>query len=405
MSPESNSQTATLIDGLAALRDRYISMLSDAEHQAEHAKVQLVHLNALLVDQMFSPGLAPANLGTAEFQPASSSAALPPAVADIPVFIAPAPAVSSVPVAPRGKRAAAPKAPVTKGRKAPGQMSKSSTRETVLPLLPPYGGLTKIQAVQRVMEENSGKEIHLDEVIRILHGELDKITLRQERGRMRNLMWRGADRKLWDKIRGKDSYYTLKMSLLTSSPAAKTTTGRGRGKAKAAAEPVAAATAAPTAATAAKTTTRATKAPKATKVAKPVKAAKPTRITKAAAAKAAKAEAEAAALASAKKETPIRIIKAKDTKPARGAAKTAAKATAAPNIDPGSSLMGSVEQVLRANKGKSMTAEEIATAIFGNLDRNMLTQVKKQISDRLAKGVKYKRWQRVPNKIGSYIYA
>jgi hypothetical protein len=404
MSPESNSQTATLIDGLAALRDRYISMLSDAEHQAEHAKVQLVHLNALLVDQMFSPGLAPANLGTAEFQPASSSAALPPAVADIPVFIAPAPAVSSVPVAPRGKRAAAPKAPVTKGRKAPGQMSKSSTRETVLPLLPPYGGLTKIQAVQRVMEENSGKEIHLDEVIRILHGELDKITLRQERGRMRNLMWRGADRKLWDKIRGKDSYYTLKMSLLTSSPAAKTTTGRGRGKAKAAAEPVAAATAAPTA-TAAKTTTRATKAPKATKVAKPVKAAKPTRITKAAAAKAAKAEAEAAALASAKKETPIRIIKAKDTKPARGATKAAAKATAAPNIDPGSSLMGSVEQVLRANKGKSMTAEEIATAIFGNLDRNMLTQVKKQISDRLAKGVKYKRWQRVPNKIGSYIYA
>jgi hypothetical protein len=400
MSPESNSQTATLIDGLAALRARYISMLSDAEHQAEHAKVQLVHLNALLVDQMFAPELAPANLGTAEFQSASSSAALPPAVADIPVFIAPAPAVSA-PVASRGKKAAAPKAPVTKGRKAPGQMSKSSTRETVLPLLPPYGGLTKIQAVQRVMEEHSGKEIHLDEVIRILHGDLDKITLRQERGRMRNLMWRGADRKLWDKIRGKDSYYTLKMSLLSSSSAAKTTTGRGRGKGKAAAEPVAAATAAPKAAKAAKTTTRAPKAPKATKAAKPVKAAKPTRITKAAAAKAAKAE--AAAKATAKKETPIRIIKAKDTKPARGATKAAAKA--APSIDAGSSLMGSVEQVLRANKGKSMTAEEIATAIFGNLDRNMLTQVKKQISDRLAKGVKYKRWQRVPNKIGSYIYA
>lgn len=402
MSPESNSQTATLIDGLAALRDRYISMLSDAEHQAEHAKVQLVHLNALLVDQMFSPGLAPANLGTAEFQSAPSSAALPPAVvADIPVFIAPAPAVSA-PASPRGKKAAAPKAPVTKGRKAPGQMSKSSTRDTVLPLLPPYGGLTKIQAVQRVMEEHSGQEIHLDEVIRILHGELDKITLRQERGRMRNLMWRGADRKLWDKIRGKDSYYTLKISLLPSSPATKATTGRGRGKAKAAAEPVAAVTVAPKAEKATKTTTR---VPKATKAVKPVKAAKSTRVTKAAAAKAAKAEAEAAALASAKKETPIRIIKAKDTKPTRGATKSTAKTTTAPSIDAGSSLMGSVEQVLRANKGKSMTAEEIATAIFGNLDRNMLTQVKKQISDRLAKGVKYKRWQRVPNKIGSYIYA
>jgi hypothetical protein len=382
MSPKSNSASASLLDGLLALRDRYIAILNDSENQSNHAKEQLSHLNALLVDQLVVSG-APTDLGVAKLQPAAP-AQLPPAPASIPTFIAP----------PAPKSAAKAAAPVIaappKGRKAPGQMSKSSTRETVLPLLPPYGGLTKIQAVQRVMEEHAGKEVHLDDVIHILHGELDKITLRQERGRMRNLMWRGADRKLWDKIRGKDSYYTLKMTLLPGGVASKGT-GSGRGR-----KPASAVAAAPA------------KVAKAAKVTAPAKAAKaPKAATKVAAPKATKgvrgkAAAKPAPAAKApRKETPIRLIKAKDKKVVNRASSKAAAASS----DLGASLMGSVEQVLRANKGKSMTAEEIATAIFGNLDRNMLTQVKKQISDRLAKGVKYKRWQRVPNKIGSYIYA
>jgi hypothetical protein len=383
MSPKSNSVSATFLDDLAFLRNRYVAMLEGAENQANHAKEQLVHLNALLIDQMLTPGLALADLGTAEF----SSPSLPPAAAEIPAFT-PAPLdLSSISRAPKATAKTKVKVPVTKGRKAPGQMSKSSTRDTVLPLLPPYGGLTKIQAVTKVMEERVGKEVHLDDVILVLHGQLDKITLRQERGRMRNLMWRGADRKLWDKIKGKDSYYTLKTSLLSaaSKSAAKATSVRGRAKAApvAAAKAVKSAKVTKTTAKAAKATTTKTKV--ATKPAK----AKTTR---------ASAKAAAAPARAAKKETPVRGVIKK-------AGKGSSKAIDVPSIDTGSSLMGSVEQVLRKNKGKSMTAEEIATAIFGNLDRTMLTQVKKQISDRLAKGVKYKRWQRVPNKIGSYIYS
>jgi hypothetical protein len=387
MSPKSNSVSATFLDDLAFLRNRYVAMLEGAENQANHAKEQLVHLNALLIDQMLTPGLALADLGTAEL----SSPSLPPAAAVIPAF-APSPLdLSSLTRAPKATAKTKVKAPVTKGRKAPGQMSKSSTRDTVLPLLPPYGGLTKIQAVTKVMEERVGKEVHLDDVILVLHGQLDKITLRQERGRMRNLMWRGADRKLWDKIKGKDSYYTLKTSLLSaaSKSAAKATPTRGKAKAAPAAAAKAVKTT-KTTAKAAKATTTKTTTTKAKVAAKPAKA----KATKAST-KAASAPARAA-----KKETPVRGVIKKGR-----AAKGGSKSIVAPSIDAGSSLMGSVEQVLRKNKGKSMTAEEIATAIFGNLDRTMLTQVKKQISDRLAKGVKYKRWQRVPNKIGSYIYS
>jgi hypothetical protein len=384
MSPKSNSVSATFLDDLAFLRNRYVAMLEGAENQANHAKEQLVHLNALLIDQMLTPGLALADLGTAEF----SSPSLPPAAVEIPAFTPTPLDLSSISRAPKATAKTKVKAPVvTKGRKAPGQMSKSSTRDTVLPLLPPYGGLTKIQAVTKVMEERVGQEVHLDDVILVLHGQLDKITLRQERGRMRNLMWRGADRKLWDKIRGKDSYYTLKTSLLSaaSKSAAKATPARGKAKAApvAAAKAVKSAKVTKTTAKAAKATTTKTKV-----AAKPAKAKTTRASTKAAAAPA----------RAAKKETPVRGVIKK-------AGKGGSKSIVAPSIDTGSSLMGSVEQVLRKNKGKSMTAEEIATAIFGNLDRTMLTQVKKQISDRLAKGVKYKRWQRVPNKIGSYIYS
>jgi hypothetical protein len=385
MSPKSNSVSATFLDDLAFLRNRYVAMLEGAENQANHAKEQLVHLNALLIDQMLTPGLALADLGTAEF----SSPSLPPAAAEIPAFTPTPLDLSSISRAPKATAKTKVKAPVvTKGRKAPGQMSKSSTRDTVLPLLAPYGGLTKIQAVTKVMEERVGQEVHLDDVILVLHGQLDKITLRQERGRMRNLMWRGADRKLWDKIKGKDSYYTLKTSLLSaaSKSAAKATSTRGKAKAA----PAAAAKAVK----ATKTTAKAAKATTTKTITKTKVAAKPAK------AKATKASAKAAAAPAraAKKETPVRGVIKK-------AGKGSSKSIDVPSIDTGSSLMGSVEQVLRKNKGKSMTAEEIATAIFGNLDRTMLTQVKKQISDRLAKGVKYKRWQRVPNKIGSYIYS
>ncbi|MBW4553997.1 MAG: hypothetical protein KME35_23265 [Aphanocapsa sp. GSE-SYN-MK-11-07L] len=81
--------------------------------------------------------------------------------------------------------------------------------------------------------------------------------------------------------------------------------------------------------------------------------------------------------------------------------KTRKAATAKPAI--AGSLMGSVEQVLRDNQGTPMRAEAIATAIYGNLAPANLAEVKKDVADRLAKGAKAKRWQRVPQQLGVYV--
>ncbi len=49
--------------------------------------------------------------------------------------------------------------------------------------------------------------------------------------------------------------------------------------------------------------------------------------------------------------------------------------------------------------------EAIATAIYGNLSPARLTEVKKDIADRLAKGAKVGRWRRVPERLGVYVYS
>jgi hypothetical protein len=67
------------------------------------------------------------------------------------------------------------------------------------------------------------------------------------------------------------------------------------------------------------------------------------------------------------------------------------------------SLMGAVEQVLAENRGTPMRAEAIADALYGNLSPARFLEERKQISDRLAKGVKTQRWQHVPKQVGVYV--
>jgi hypothetical protein len=67
------------------------------------------------------------------------------------------------------------------------------------------------------------------------------------------------------------------------------------------------------------------------------------------------------------------------------------------------SLMGAVEQVLANNRSTPMQAKAIAEVLYGKLSPARFLEVKKQISDRLAKGVKTQRWQRVPKQVGIYV--
>jgi DNA-binding transcriptional regulator YdaS (Cro superfamily) len=342
--------------------NRFVSTINRLKSQYEHAltqpysntsylREQLAHVDALLLDQLTAPKVQ-THLSETGFSTLSQGdrPTLVPSELKLSTAVgktskakasesAPHPtSASSANLRTQNKRLqnktrtsttqvteVAPIAPVTSPTLPSNQRTR--LRQTTLPLLPSYTGMTKAQAVTQVMEDHAGQAVSLDQIIELLHGELDINALKQERKRMRTIMWRGVDGKKWQRVKGKDSHYILPSKLLAAS------NGNSPSQTQATAKP-------------ARRNSQSAAAPK-----------------------------------------PARSSRA-------GKAKGVASST---------SLMGSVEQVLRDNQGTPMRAEAIATALYGELTPARLKEVKTQIADRLAKGAKANRWQRIPKQLGVYV--
>jgi hypothetical protein len=78
----------------------------------------------------------------------------------------------------------------------------SRGRTQVLSLPAQYAGLSKIETVAKVLEENKGKTMHMDEIIEHLYGKLSGEDLKAEKVRMKDVMTRGVQRQLWNKAQG-----------------------------------------------------------------------------------------------------------------------------------------------------------------------------------------------------------
>lgn len=86
-------------------------------------------------------------------------------------------------------------------KKTPAKAA-SRGRAQVLSLPPQYEGLSKIEAVAKVLEENSGQVMHMETIIEKLYGTLPEAALAAEKVRMKDVMKRGIERKLWQKALG-----------------------------------------------------------------------------------------------------------------------------------------------------------------------------------------------------------
>jgi hypothetical protein len=78
----------------------------------------------------------------------------------------------------------------------------SRGRTQVLSLPARYAGLSKIETVAKVLQENNGTTMHMDEIIEQLYGKLSGDDLKAEKVRMKDVMTRGVQRKLWNKAQG-----------------------------------------------------------------------------------------------------------------------------------------------------------------------------------------------------------
>jgi hypothetical protein len=302
------SDTTPFVETLIALRDRYLSTLLSTPQQANYAREQLNHINALLIDQgVFPEALSPRQDSLALADPIDEK----PILSTQTLRTNPRKAVDKTPAISSSAKSATPTQ----------DQPERSSRETILALLPEFTGMSKTAAVTQVITDHSGQILHLDDIIRLLHGDLDESALREERKRMRTILWQGVERQRWERVKGKDAHYTLSNKLLSAATPSKR---KFPGK-----------------------------------------------------------PAPAQSLPAQRKQT--------------GKAKSEQIAVIS------GSLMGAVEQVLADNRGIPMRAEAIAEVLYGQLSPARFLEVKKQISDRLAKGVKTQRWQRVPKQVGVYV--
>ena len=90
----------------------------------------------------------------------------------------------------------------------PKQASRG--REQVLSLLAEFDGLSKIEAVSKVLTEQSGTVMHIEDIIERVYGELPKAELKAEKDRMKDVMTRGVKRGLWSRASGIPSSFVVK---------------------------------------------------------------------------------------------------------------------------------------------------------------------------------------------------
>jgi hypothetical protein len=196
------------IEQLIAQRDRYQTYIDQCNQQATHARQQLAHINALLLDQLL-PAVDSSQIPsqtaqpiafTATHQESSYPSALPSSTPapEVDPLSKPATKVKSKP----SKPAIAAKAKSPADQKRPGSPLQ-------LPLLAPYASMSKIAAVGQVLQEHRGSSVNPETIIQKLYGDLNIADQKAEHGRMRATLNQGVRNGLWKKVKGRGGDYTL----------------------------------------------------------------------------------------------------------------------------------------------------------------------------------------------------
>jgi hypothetical protein len=212
--------TSSLTDSLIALKTQYERSLTQANTNASHLREQLLHVNALLLNQLLQGnGVVPE---------------LAQGAAEVPVVeaIAPAPA-QSLAASPAAEASASdrpkPKASPRKA-KATAEPALASGKRSTRPLLPAYAGLTRLEAIAQVLEASAGSEVSIDALIHALFGELSATDRKAERKRLITLLYNGEKRGLWQKGSATLSYVISASTAKAPATAKPTTQANAKAK-------------------------------------------------------------------------------------------------------------------------------------------------------------------------------
>jgi hypothetical protein len=221
---------------LIELREQYQGLVSHHEQKASLAKAQLLHVEALLLENLFPaqelstqasledeiPGLKEANVSPEIVYELSQSRE--------PQLPEQTPKTTT---AKRGRKAttiskiSTPTASKQSVRNSQAKVEslisgsnssqKGLGRKVVLSLPKEYQGLTKNDAVAKILQENAGKPVHIDDIIERLYGKLSVQDFKAEKTRMRTLLITGVKRNFWQKADVPQSFIIAGSSKTTSA--------------------------------------------------------------------------------------------------------------------------------------------------------------------------------------------
>lgn len=100
-----------------------------------------------------------------------------------------------------------------------GRKGYTSRNSTSVELLPEHQGTQRLKLIERLLEQNSGIALHVEYIVRSLYGALDPGAFRVAKGRVMNVLKRGQNEELWDKVPDQRGYYTIDLALLDAKKA------------------------------------------------------------------------------------------------------------------------------------------------------------------------------------------
>jgi len=101
------------------------------------------------------------------------------------------------------------------------QKTQNQSSPLKSPTLPQYKNLMKLEAVETILRSKAGSILHIDWLIRALHGELAEDELKAERGRMSQTLSNGVKKGWWNKVPGESGCYTINLELVEPDLVAK----------------------------------------------------------------------------------------------------------------------------------------------------------------------------------------
>ena len=211
LQPPPKSLLEPLLQPLLELRDHYAHQVEEYEALYKEARSQLIHVEGLLSSWS---GERPTDSHTPTVQPDVSAAISPSSngVISLPELVPiQAPSQNSNTLEELGTSTPtedySPEIPET-----PILSYPSSGHWSEIPLLPQHRNLSRIQAIEKVLEENAGTVCHIDLIVRSLYGDLESTLFKVVKGRVHSSLTHGKEKGYWSAVPDEPGCYTYDLS-------------------------------------------------------------------------------------------------------------------------------------------------------------------------------------------------